>query len=81
MVQPAHVEKELQFTIEKLREQLARRNFAFGALFIGVKSDANQPAGYMLVMAENAPAHVRIQMLGDLIHTAQKTLEHYRKAS
>jgi hypothetical protein len=81
MVQPAHVEKSLQSTIISLREKLARREMAFGALFVGVRSDTNQPPGYLILMAEETPANIRIQMLSDLIECARKTIEHYRKAS
>lgn len=81
MVQPAHVEQSLQQTINALREKLARRNMAFGALFIGVKSDDNQPPGYLILMAQEAHNSLRIEMLTDLIDCAQKTIEHYRKAS
>ncbi len=80
MVQPAHVEQSLQFTIRTLREKLARRNFAFGALFIGVK-EPKQPMGYLILMAEDMPSDLRIQMLSDLIDSAKQTIEHYRKAS
>lgn len=81
MVQPYQVEQSLQQTINALREKLARRNMAFGALFIGMKSDDNQPEGNLIVMADFMPAEIRIQVLTELIDSAQKTIEHYRRVS
>jgi len=79
MVQPAHVERSLQNVIDNLREKLARRNMAFGALFIGIKSDENQPSGNLVIRADQMPAKLRIEMLQEYIECAQATIEHYRK--
>ena len=42
MVQPAHIEQSLQSTINTLREKLARREMAFGALFISTCESNDQ---------------------------------------
>jgi hypothetical protein len=78
-VEVIQIEKSLQFTISSLRERLARRRFAFGALFIGLQDE--NPGGNIIVMADGMPAEMRIKMLTDLIEAAHKTIEHYRKAS
>ena len=86
MIEVYEIRKFLESPLAKLRHTLARRGFAFGALFIAASHNCQLgeekiPQGHVILMSDEMPVEMRIGMLTDFIDTAQKTIEQYRKAS
>jgi hypothetical protein len=64
---------EIEDLVGRLRKKLAQNNMAFAALYV-----CTQTNGDMIVIDDRMPTDMRIEMLADLIRSAQETLAYYK---
>jgi hypothetical protein len=68
------LQEDLAEPVERLRAELRARGYAFGALYCATNKDPN--AG-MLLLAEDMPPEIRLELLRDLVMAAIKTYEFF----